>query len=352
MNFNEFKNYVEENIKDVLPPKYADCDVQINEISKNNEVLSGLLITSPDSNMSPTVYLDSFYEQYQNGISLDDILNKIADIRIEHEVDKDFNISKITSWENVKDSIGTRLLGTEENENLLNQRPHKLMDDLAVFYCVELGADKNGAMSIPITNQLMDTWKVDQKTLHEAALNNIETLAPSTFKSMTEVMVEMMLPQMMNDMGVDETTAREMIDAMLPPEEKMYVLSNVDKLNGATALLDEKIMDEIADKLGEDYFILPSSVHEVLIVPESAGMDIKELEVMVQEVNATEVAPQDRLSNHVYKYDEVNREVVRADKNEKTLSFTKESMKEDLAEKKASEKDARAAPTKKQDQSL
>ena len=105
---------------------------------------------------------------------------------------------------------------------------------------------------------------------------------------------------------------------MIPPtpDEMMYVLSNEDKLNGAAVLLNDKVMDDITEKLGQDYFILPSSVHEVLIVPKNDQMDLKTLESMVQDVNATQVAPEERLSDHVYAYDAKEHELFRADKAE------------------------------------
>jgi len=94
------------------------------------------------------------------------------------------------------------------------------------------------------------------------------------------------------------------------------VLTNEQKLNGAAAILDDKMMDQIREKVGDEFFILPSSTHEVLIVPAEAGIGLEELESMVQEVNATQVAPQDRLSDHVYQYDAETREVFRADRVE------------------------------------
>jgi hypothetical protein len=134
---------------------------------------------------------------------------------------------------------------------------------------------------------------------------------------MTETMVDMMLPDMMRS-GMSEEEAREAIAGMIPPtpDEMMYVLSNEDKLNGAAVLLNDKVMDDITEKLGQDYFILPSSVHEVLIVPKNDQMDLKTLESMVQDVNATQVAPEERLSDHVYAYDAKEHELFRADKAE------------------------------------
>ena len=319
MSFEEFKQEIADNIKDHLPDQYQDSTIQLNTVQKNNEALDAITITSPDSNVSPTIYLNSFYEDYQNGQDMDTILDHIADIRVEHEVSQDFDVSKITDFDQVKDHIAARVVGIEDNSDLLDQRPHAVMDDLAVTYCVMLGEDANGSMSVPITNQLMETWGVTQEELHDLAKANQDELTPSTFKSMNEVMAEMMIPQMMSDMGVDRETAQEMIESMMPPEDKMYVLSNEQKLNGAAALLDDKMMDQIAEKVGGDFYILPSSVHEVLIVTADAGMDLKDLEAMVQEVNETQVAPQDRLSDHVYQYDNDTHEVFRADRAEEHM---------------------------------
>lgn len=316
MSYEEFKQEIQDHIKDFLPEKFEDSEVSIHAVTKNNEILDGLTVTSPNSNMAPTIYLNDFYEHYENGRDMDSIMEQIASIRTEHEMDQDFDISKITNFENVQDKIIPRIVGMEENEELLANRPHALMDDLAVIYAVDLGSNDNGSMSVPITNHLMENWNVSQKTLHEAALANMGELTPSTFKTMNEIMKEMMLPDMVEQMGGDREAAEAMIEAMIPDEERMYVLTNEQKLNGAAAILDDKMMDQIREKVGDEFFILPSSTHEVLIVPAEAGIELEALESMVQEVNATQVAPQDRLSDHVYQYDAETRAVFRADRAE------------------------------------
>ncbi len=169
--------------------------------------------------------------------------------------------------------------------------------------------------------------------------------------------------------GVDENDPRM---AMLPPEEEipsMYVLTNAEKMNGANSILDPKTMEDISEKVGGDFYILPSSLHEVIILPDSPDMDKDVLEQMVRDINAGEVAPEDRLSDHVYMYDSVEKEIVLADKMPERLKAREEaldekkperervSMKEKLPEKKAeAAKNAQnrdpATPTKTQDQSL
>ena len=185
-------------------------------------------------------------------------------------------------------------------------------------------------MSAPITNRLMENYGADVEQLHKLALDDMDTLTPATFKSMTETMVDMMLPDMMRS-GMTEEEARGTIAAMLPPtqDEMMYILSNEDKLNGAAMLLNDKVMDDISEKLGgQDFYILPSSVHEVLIVPKTEEADLKTLENMVQEVNATQVAPEERLSDHVYAYDAKEHELFRADKAEERAAEKAQNIEE------------------------
>ena len=316
LSFEDFKQKITDEIKNYLPEWYQDSTVQINTVQKNNEALDSITITSPESNVCPTIYLNSFYEEYKDGKDIESIMDKIADIRVNNEISNDFDVSMITDFDQVKDKIAARLVGLEDNAELLSQRPHETMADIAVTYSVMLGENENGLMSVPITNQLMETWGTTKDELYELALTNMDKLEPSTFRTMNEVLADIMIPKIMEDSGVDRETAEQMVSDMMPPEDKMFVLSNEQKLNGASALLDDKMMDQVAEKIGGDFYILPSSVHEVLIVPADAGMELRDFEAMVQEVNETQVAPQDRLSNHVYQYDNETHEIFRADKAE------------------------------------
>ena len=124
--------------------------------------------------------------------------------------------------------------------------------------------------------------------------------------------------------------------------DTMFVLTNDTKVNGAAAILNDDNRQEIAEKVG-DFYMLPSSIHETLIIPKDAGMEFKELEQMVQEVNQTQVAPGERLSDHVYEYDAKEHELFRSDRAEERVKQKEEkrdnrhervSVKEKLAEKK------------------
>lgn len=347
MTLEEFAKIVIEKIKDFLPDRYIDSDVRLQDITKNNDTkLKAVTITVPNSNISPTIYLNSMYEQYQRGKPMEEILNQIAAIQAEHDKDIAVDVSAITDYEKVQGKVAARLVNAENNQELLSQRPHILVgDDLAVTYCIMLGENDNGSMSVPITNQLMENYGVTVGELHEAATQNMDELTPASFKSMNEVMVEMMLPSLIVECGGDREQAEQMLEAMMPPMEdgKMYVLTNEQKTNGAAIILNDKVMDQISEKVGGEFYILPSSVHELLIVPRDAGMEVPELEKMVCEVNATQVSVEERLSDHVYAYDAQTHEIYRADmeqehmvrkeiKAEKTPK-ARESVKDKLASK-------------------
>ena len=291
-SFEEFKNEVVGKIREFLPESFASAEVSLQVVRKNNDLqLTGLTIRSTESNICPTIYLEKFYDEYVEGADMSEILERIAEVRMEHEVAEPFDVAQITDFEQIKGKLVPRLINAEMNSELLEARPHKLVADLAVTYCALLDQSFDGTASVAVTNELMKMWNTSVEELHEIAVANLSELLPSTFKGMTEVMSEMM------DMSTEDM---EMM-GMSTDEEQMYVLSNSIKVNGASALLDAKMMEEIIEKVS-DFYILPSSIHETLVVPVKSGMDVESLEAMVREVNSTQLQPDEILSNRVYIY--------------------------------------------------
>lgn len=294
MTFEEFKNEVVARIKEFLPESFADAEVSLKEVKKNNDLkLTGLVIVSSETNICPTIYLESFYEEYETGADMSEILDRIAEFRMNQDVSEPFDITQITDFEQVKGKLIPRLVNAAMNADLLEERPHKLIADLAVTYCAMLGQFSGRTASVPISNEFMEMWGISVDELHDIAVSNMPNLVPSTFKGLTEAMAE--------SMGVSLEEMQMMGIPIMPTEEEfVYVLSNEVKVCGASALFDVKMMEEITEKIG-DFYILPSSVHEVLLVPMEAKL-AEELECMVREVNATQVSPEERLSDNIYTY--------------------------------------------------
>ncbi|MDD3141789.1 MAG: DUF5688 family protein [Lachnospiraceae bacterium] len=203
----------------------------------------------------------------------------------------------------MKDKIVCKVVNRDANEHMLENFPHKDLEDLAVIYQIALGGDGDGIATINISDQLLDGYGINKDELHDIAVQNTAELRPASFRSMQEVIMEMM--------GASELEDMDMSGGM-----PMYVLTNEDKMHGAAAMLYPDLMDEIAEKVGGDFFVLPSSIHELLIIPKDSGAERGELENMVQEVNATQVAPDEVLSDQVYEYDAKEHELFRGDKAE------------------------------------
>ena len=215
------------------------------------------------------------------------------------------------NFEDLKDSLTVKVVNTENNKDYLVDKPTEQIEDMSVVFAAVVKETDEGRMTLPITNEIMESMGVDQQQLKETALANISDQDYS-FKSMRDVLVGMMFPD-----GIPENDP--MVDMMLPPEDagtQMYVLSNTQNVNGAAEILNKKAMDEIAEKLGGDFIVLPSSVHETIVLPINEDMDSKELEGMVQQINAGVVSDEDKLSDHVFQYDSESHELVRMDKME------------------------------------
>lgn len=275
LNFNEFQEHIKNTILDYLPEEFSDAKVDLQQVAKNNEMLTGIIIHQEKINISPTIYLDPFYKDYLSGSKdLDTVMGEIGQIYVQNVPDKNFDVSRITDFELVKDRIIAKVICMENNEKLLEGKPYRQMADLAVTYHVLLSKE-NGMMTVPISDKLMQRWGIVEDVLFTAAKNGMSNFTPVTIKSMTETLMEMC------------------------GEEH----------------IDPNNMDLARSYMQDDFYILPSSVHEVLLVKQNQ-MSVEELEDMVKTVNASAVALQDRLSDHVYKYDFARHEIYRADQEQ------------------------------------
>lgn len=299
VSYNEFKELIKDNILDYLPEEYADANVSVRDIVKNNETLSGLIVQKSGETVTPTIYLDSIYESYSSGNeNLTDIFERISSLRMEHDKpnlaaileNTPFSrMDDITDFNKVENSIRASLVGVEQNQDLLDKRPFTMRTGLATIYRIQL----NSEMSMPVTNELLDKWNISVSDLDNLALEN-------TFRN-NPTKIEDMLSVLANMQGVP----REELEAIVPAKNQMIVLRNEDGLQGAIGVFDVSTMEKALQTYG-DMYILPSSIHEMLLVPVKNSLNgditIDTLEQMVREVNETQVSPQERLSNEVYAY--------------------------------------------------
>ena len=290
INFNEQQ---QKEIRDELyhllceqiRDKYGDAvEVVRRDVIKNNGlVLDGVVVNRGDSIVSPTIYLNTVAEQVANvGLPLTDacwqLMNSIEDAQGE-KLDVDLHT---INYDNAKCNLRATVINAKKNKELLEQCPHELMEDLAIIcrYYVQDNA------SFLVKNEHLDLLQMSQTEALEIATMNSINKDEYQINNIAEVLSEVM--------GIDDDI---MPDDMQPP---IYVITNQSRCNGATGIfLSEELRQKVRDVIGEDYYVIPSSIHEVLAVGTSI-LPKEDLKEMIMDVNENHVSLDEYLSDEPY----------------------------------------------------
>lgn len=310
MSFYEFKKEIEKEMRAYMNGK---VEIHTSTVQKNNGVkMEGLVIRENGERIAPTIYLNCFYERFLQGMEMEDVVKEIYTIYQScknHPLeDADF----FTDYEQVKNRVVYKLIHRERNRELLEDVPHIPYLDLAiVFYCIVFRQEYGNA-TILVHQEHMRMWNVTKEELYECASRNTPVLLPYFIKPVEEIMEEQFERFEQKVPLQDKEHVREMMDMVNPASEQisMYVLSNQEKLYGAAAILYPNLLKNFAIACGRDFYILPSSVHEVILVPEYDSRDLEGMSEMVKEINELEVAREEILSDHAYYYDRGEERVI------------------------------------------
>ena len=294
MEYMEFVEYIKMNAGYIAG---EGGNITINHVIKNNGCeMDGLVIMEKGKDIAPTIYLDSFYELYTNGENIKNIIRQIEVIYEQNKNNVTFDVNILKHFDTIKDKIVYKVVNYRSNEKLLEQVPHKRILDLAVvFYCL-LDNEYGRSATALIYNNNLKNWNVTIDDVYKAALKNTPDLLHSKISSMAALFEKC---------GVNVDGEEVDLKDYVPSD--MYVLTNESKLNGAACILYENVLYDFAQKLGADLYILPSSVHEVILLPKLSMFEKDELVNMVKEVNTEGVAADEVLSDHVYEYNRTER---------------------------------------------
>lgn len=286
MTYQEFKDYIYQEVAS----RYESCaTVHLSTFTKNNGVLlDGLVICENGSRVSPNLYLNDYYDLLINGETKEEILRKII---CQYENAKnlpDFDPDIFSDFNEVKDLIIFRLINRHSNAVLLEDVPFLPFLDLAIVFSIMVDISEGHFGTVLIHNCMLSEWNITQEELFKVAKENTyQTLRP------------------------DFLPLEKLIDSMLSAEDKalfsevtpsfpMYVLSNIKRFHGAGVICYPEYLKSLSERLEQDLYVIPSSIHEVLIIPMSSDISLETLSDMVRQVNATQVAPEEVLSNHAY----------------------------------------------------
>ena len=298
MNKESFFNFIKDHLKENLSDEFKNGECILSKANKNNQVLTGITIQPSETNtniLSPLIYLDDYYTRFKEGVDLQEILDSISNIYETYSrkaITSSFNKDMILNYDLAKEHIYPKLISISGNEELLKDKIYREMEDLAVLYYIDLsnnlGAD-TGMPTVTITKSIMKEYGVTEEEINKQALINQKERGYE-LKNLFSLYCELMGIDIPVDPNADNNIA--------------YVLRNNTGFEGASLIADKDILKEVTKKLGSDeIYILPSSIHEVIIVPAAAVINHEDLRAMVTEANVTAVIPTERLSDNIYHYD-------------------------------------------------
>lgn len=294
MTYETFKERIIDAVNEALG---TGVKVTIQRVQKNNGLeLDGLTIIDGRTNIAPTIYLNYYYHLLSDGRrDLQEIITDILETYEEHRMNSNIDLNFFTDFERVKDKIVFKLINTKQNSKLLEQIANINFLDLSIVFYYLFDSTDSGSATILIRNEHLNYWNVDTDTLFQYAKENTPKLLKSKLNSMMDILA-----------GIESTEEiLNCTDELLP----MYVLTNHTNMFGAATMLYDNVLKSFADKKNSDFYILPSSVHELILIPASTDMDSDYLTSMVQEVNDTQVPNEEILSDHAYYYNRTTNQI-------------------------------------------
>lgn len=296
MGIESFAGRVRSRVEEKLG---AGCRVDVQKVNKNNGVFyTGIQVSEGGINVLPIIYIDSQYQKYKKGeLTIDGAADHVVDTYRERRVGTMADIRKFLSYDSVRENVVYKLINTEKNRELLEDIPHmEFMDLSIVFQCI-VSLEETGVASILIHNVHMKLWGVTAEDLYAAAKENTGRLLPYEIKSMAEVLYEIREPENPGQAGHDGYGAGS-ADSV-----PMYVLSNRNRVEGAACMLYPGLIRGFAEKAGNSLYIIPSSVHKLLLIPTENTEEYAEIRSMIREINDTQVSEEEILSYSLYYYD-------------------------------------------------
>ncbi len=296
MGYETFKEKLVEDLRDRLYEQGAEVDISVTTVNKLNESYEAITVRPENSNIGVNVGINKLYAGVENGLSYEEVMDKAAEM-ISNGINEPpgFDLESLGDYSRMKEKLAMEVVSSETNKEMLKTVPHKNIEDMALVYRFVMDSEETGGRaSILVTNRMIDSMGVTPEQLHADAMENAPRIKPVEIKGLNEIMIEMVGEERAEMLGIVPT---------VPEEERIYVASVPDKVHGAGVIAYQNFMDQAAERAGGDFYILPSSLHEILIVPDNGEVNLTDLQAMVKEVNATQVAPEDKLTDSVYHYD-------------------------------------------------
>lgn len=302
-----FAEGVAKDIRNYLPSEYEDAEFQVVQKNKNNGIqLVGVQVNLPERNASPIIYMEQFFDEIRQGEAVERVMNRIASC-IEKSSRAPFMNSGIdlANYDSLKEHLAIKLVNTQANKRMLQEMPHENMEDLSTICYVDFPVDSGeGKATMEVRNQHLSIWNIGAKELFQQARANTQPVNTPILQSMDEMMLSIF-----DEEGYSTNLLDESVEFGLRSHDMLYALTNMEKQYGASMITQPEVLNKLDQLFPEGFYVLPSSVHEVLIVPDNGEVEPRMLGEMVREVNRAEVEREEVLSDRVYSYDKEKHQI-------------------------------------------
>lgn len=292
MEIKKFGMEMAQELKFILGSEYT---IEYQEITKNNSSLyHALLIRKENENIAPTIYIDGIYKEYEAGISKDRLVKEILKVYKESAPQKPFDASFFTDFSNACTYMTFKVVNYEKNKKYLLDVPYKRLQDMAMVPICLVKDEALGEGNIVIKTDHLRSWEISFDELWENVFEYAAKTAPVSVDNIFDIVK-----------SIDDRFS----NCDVP--NGMLVVSNKQKVNGASAIFYPGELEKMATRLGGNLVILPSSVHETIVfsAPEKP-QEIEALVEMVREVNRSVLCEEDILSENVYFYAKESKELM------------------------------------------
>ena len=301
MNYSCFLEEITRRVKERLPEEY---EVTVRPVRKNNGVMQDtIMIRRPSTPLCPNIYVQQIYRRYLDGMTMEQAEDAILQTYHNASSVLQIDAEELINQEIIRNQVVYRLVNRERNQSLLEEIPYKPFLDLALIYYVIVENEEMGTGGILVRNHFLDYYHIRPSELDEAAARNTPKLFPADFIGISDLLREF----------GEKTGAHSYSEISLEEDASatgMYVLTNRTRQFGACYLADKEVLSEIAGKLNSDLFLLPSSVHECMVVSADYWEDPESLADMVREINRTQVSRDEYLADTVYRFCREDRELL------------------------------------------
>lgn len=261
-------------------------EVKLEVFPKNNgKEKIGLIIKEKTVNAAPCIYLESYYTRWNDGESMDQLIKEIFELYQEYKCVKDWDIESIKNYKLMKNKVAIKVVNYEKNMKSYEDIPYRRFLDLALVFYLFFEQDEKEFGSVMIRNEFLDMWGISEEQLYRDGLENTPRLLPE-------------LVQSMNTLFHVEQKGEEKCQGALD----LQILSNERLHLGAATILYPKVLEKLGHKFQDDFYVLPSSIHEVILVGAKSALPREELDQMISEINKTQVLEEEVLSDHAYYY--------------------------------------------------